>query len=221
MKKRTAFGIIILLVLIILFLLGRDYYAHHHTPKGGQAQTNVSQEATGQGSQNSSDTQTDTQNQTVQNEQQTADAGTEQAKETALAHAGLTSENVTFIKAKKSKDDGKTEYEIEFVTADTKYDYEIDADTYKITDFESEPVEQVRRYETAQGIISPEAAKAAALAALNLQADSAVLVKIELDFDDGSYEYEAEYFADGVICSCEINAATGEVVKIERETVKG
>ncbi|MCD8239717.1 MAG: PepSY domain-containing protein [Clostridiales bacterium] len=216
MKKRTAFGIIILLVLIILFLLGRDYYAHHHIPKGGQAQTSTSQEAASQGSQNGSGTQTD------QNAQsQTANSGLEQAKETALAHAGLTSEGVTFIKAKKSKDDGKTEYEIEFVTADTKYDYEIDADTYNITDVEFEPVEQTGRYETAQGIISPEDAKSAALTALNLQAENAVLVKIELDFDDGSYEYDVEYFDGGVVCSCEINAANGEVVKIERETVKG
>ncbi|MCD7855749.1 MAG: PepSY domain-containing protein [Clostridiales bacterium] len=215
MKKRTAFGIIILLVLIILFLLGRDYYAHHHTPKGGQAQTNTSQEAASQGSQSGSDAQAD------QNKQQTADSGTEQAKEAALAHTGLSAEDVTFIKAKKSKDDGKTEYEIEFVTADTKYDYEIDADTYSITDVEFEPVEQVGRYETAQGIISPEEAKSAALTALNLQKDSAVLIKIELDFDDGGYEYDVEYFDGGVVCSCEIAAETGEVVKIERETVKG
>lgn len=54
--------------------------------------------------------------------------GVEEAKEAALKHAGLTAAEVTFIKEELDYDDGRTEYDIEFVTSTTKYEYEISAD---------------------------------------------------------------------------------------------
>ena len=64
----------------------------------------------------------------------------EAAKQTALAHAGLTASQVQFVKAQTDRDDGRLIYEIEFVVKSgnvwKEYDYEIDASTGRILDFD-------------------------------------------------------------------------------------
>ena len=58
----------------------------------------------------------------------------DQAKSAALKHAGLSASNVTFTKAKL--DDGK--YEIEFIKGSTEYEYEIDAATGSVLEYDVE-----------------------------------------------------------------------------------
>ena len=58
----------------------------------------------------------------------------DQAKSAALKHAGLSASNVTFTKAKL--DDGK--YEIEFVSGSAEYEYEIDAATGSVLEYDVE-----------------------------------------------------------------------------------
>ncbi len=58
---------------------------------------------------------------------ETASITLEEAKEAALKDAGLSGEDVTFTKTKKDKEGGIEIYEIEFVTEDTEYEYEIRA----------------------------------------------------------------------------------------------
>lgn len=58
----------------------------------------------------------------------------EQAIESALAHAGLTEEQVTRLHAKKDRDDGVWVYEIEFRNGRTEYEYEIRVSDGKIID---------------------------------------------------------------------------------------
>ena len=64
----------------------------------------------------------------------------ETAKKTALEHAGLTASQVQFVKAQTDRDDGRLIYEIEFVVKSgnvwKEYDYEIDASTGRILDFD-------------------------------------------------------------------------------------
>ena len=67
--------------------------------------------------------------------------GVASAKSIALNHAGLNSYNVTFTKAKLTTDDGIRVYDVEFRTASTEYDYEINAKTGKIIEFSSEPID--------------------------------------------------------------------------------
>ena len=65
----------------------------------------------------------------------------DKAKEIALADAGLKSEDVTFRRIEKDRDNGKIIYEIEFHTKDMmEYDYEIDAETGTVIGWESESV---------------------------------------------------------------------------------
>ncbi len=62
----------------------------------------------------------------------------EKAKEIALKHAGLSADQVTFEKVELEHDDGRAEYEIEFYTDHTEYDYEIDASNGNILSAEAE-----------------------------------------------------------------------------------
>lgn len=58
--------------------------------------------------------------------------GIDKAKSLALSSAGIKSANATFRKAKLEKDDGVWKYEIEFVSGNMEYDYEIEAVSGKI-----------------------------------------------------------------------------------------
>lgn len=60
----------------------------------------------------------------------------EKGKAIALKHAGLQASQVQFTKAKLEKDDGRQIYDIEFRAGYAEYDYEIDAKTGKILDFD-------------------------------------------------------------------------------------
>ena len=53
--------------------------------------------------------------------------GVDRAKSIALGHAGVSASSVSFSKAKLDDDDGRGVYEIEFYVGNTEYDYEIDA----------------------------------------------------------------------------------------------
>ena len=68
--------------------------------------------------------------------------GTASAKSIALNHAGLSNYNVTFTKTKLTTEDGIKVYDVEFRTADTEYEYEINAKTGRIIEFSSEPVDE-------------------------------------------------------------------------------
>lgn len=56
----------------------------------------------------------------------------EEARDIALKHAGLSVNDVTRLKAEFDRDDGRTEYDVEFHHGGYEYDYEIDAVTGSI-----------------------------------------------------------------------------------------
>ena len=65
----------------------------------------------------------------------------DQAKKIALKDAGIPASSATFIKARLDRDDGRLEYEIEFVAGGNKYEYDIDAYSGRIRKSEVESVE--------------------------------------------------------------------------------
>ena len=62
--------------------------------------------------------------------------GVDRAKEIALNHARLNESDVQFAKAKLENDDGGVEYEIEFYSGRTEYDYTIDAISGNIIEYD-------------------------------------------------------------------------------------
>lgn len=71
-----------------------------------------------------------------------SDAGldAEAAKAAALAEARLTEDAVTFVKTSLDYDDGRRIYDIEFVSNDVEYSFEISADDGSIIEYSQESV---------------------------------------------------------------------------------
>ena len=82
-------------------------------------------------------------------------------------------------------------------------------------------VEATQMIQTASGQISVEDAKAAAFAHAGLQEKDVVLRKAALDMDDdrGILKYDVDFFAADKDFEYDIDAATGAVIKAEREAM--
>ena len=65
-----------------------------------------------------------------------SDIGEAKAKSAALAHAGLTEDQVSKLKAHREDDHDRLVYEVEFETTDTEYEYKIDGSTGAVLDYE-------------------------------------------------------------------------------------
>ena len=66
----------------------------------------------------------------------TSNIGIEKAKTIALNRAGLNASQVTFVKAQLDYDDGRWEYEIEFISGTWEYEFEIDAYSGAVRSYE-------------------------------------------------------------------------------------
>ena len=149
----------------------------------------------------------------------------EQAKQTALKHAGKTAAQVQFVKAQQDWENGKKVYEIEFIvssgTGYTEYDYEIDAATGKIVscDYDAENYTPPQNTNTnAKVKISEAAAKQTALSRVP-GATTANIYKFKLDFDDGRWEYEGEIRYGTMEYDFTIDAATGTIIEWDAESI--
>ena len=138
------------------------------------------------------------------------------AKAAALADAGLVESDVTFTKEKLDWDDGIAVYDIEFLTADTEYDYEIDAATGAVLDKSAE----LFRPNESQGqamdaSIGVESAKEIAAAHAGLSKEEVFFTKAELEH--GRSEYEIEFYHDRIEYEYTIDAATGAILEYKSE----
>ena len=140
------------------------------------------------------------------------------AKAAALADAGLAESDVTFTKEKLDWDDGIAVYDIEFLTADTEYDYEIDAATGAVLDKSAE----LFRPNESQGqamdaSIGVESAKEIAAAHAGLSKEEVFFTKAELELEHGRSEYEIEFYHDRIEYEYTIDAATGAILEYKSE----
>ncbi len=139
----------------------------------------------------------------------------EEAKAKALAHAGLTSDQVTFLKSELDFEDGVSVYEVEFFSADQKeYDYEMDAYTGEVIsyDYDAEHV-----MPSASGtMMTAEEAKELALAQVP-GAAAGNLFEFEADYEDGHTEYEGKIIYNGMEYEFEIDAYSGTFRSWEAE----
>ncbi len=139
------------------------------------------------------------------------------AKEIALAHAGVSPSDASFIRAELDRDDGVQVYEIEFTAGTTEYDYEVDAQTGAILKSSAEALEAAK---PPQGpVITADEAKEIALNHAGVSADSATFVKVELDTDDGVQIYDIEFTIDSAAYEYEVHGQTGAVIKSTRYTI--
>lgn len=135
----------------------------------------------------------------------------EEAKQIALDKAGLTADRVTFTKAHEDRDDGRPEWEVAFFADGMEYEFDIDAATGAITDFDTE----THTRDFAAQNLTEEEAKQIALAKVGLKAEDVRFKKVKLDNDDGRLEWEVEFLYGGLEYEFDIDAATAAIVGMD------
>ena len=141
------------------------------------------------------------------------------AKAIALQHAGLKEQDVKFINGYISYDDGRAEYEIEFHKGNKEYDYEIDALTGKILDYdhdiESFSISHAKPENSTY--ITKAKAKAIALQHAGLKEQDVKFINGYISYDDGRAEYEIEFHKGNVEYEYQIDAVTGTILEHEMD----
>ncbi|MDO5062140.1 MAG: PepSY domain-containing protein [Peptostreptococcaceae bacterium] len=140
----------------------------------------------------------------------------DKAKEIALNYAGVNASQVKFVKAKLEKDDGRLIYDIEFYAGNVEYDFEIDAKTGKILEFDKD-IENFVIPGNESSSITLEKAKQIALNYVGLSASQVTFTKAKLDKDDGRLTYEIKFYAGNTEYDFEIDAQTGRILDFDYE----
>ncbi|MEE0510323.1 MAG: PepSY domain-containing protein [Peptococcaceae bacterium] len=161
-----------------------------------------------------------------------------EAQNIALEDAGLTQNDVSFTKTKLDRDDGRSQYDIEFIASDdnTKYDYEIDAESGAILSVDRDTgrngnttanngqqnntTQQQQNTTTgpqAEGEITADEAKSIALQHAGLAEADVLYVNVEYDRDNIHNEWSVDFATQDTEYDYEINAADGSILKSEKE----
>ena len=161
-----------------------------------------------------------------------------EAQNIALEDAGLNQNDVSFTKTNLDRDDGRSQYDIEFIAyADnTKYDYEIDAESGAILSVDRETgrngnttsnssqqnntTQQQQNTTTgpqAAGEITAGEAKSIALQHAGLAEADVLYANVEYDRDNGHNEWSVDFATQDTEYDYEINAADGSILKSEKE----
>ena len=141
----------------------------------------------------------------------------EQAKQKALAHAGLQSSQVSFVRAHLDWENGRQVYDVEFYTEDRKeYDYEIDAYTGDVLSYDYDAEASLIGNTGSGKEITAAEAKSLALAQVPGATESDIW-EFSTDIDDGRLEYEGEILYDGSKYDFTIDGYSGTIREWEVE----
>ena len=155
--------------------------------------------------------------------------GEESARAAALQHAGLGEAEVTFIKSRLDYEGRRIVYEIEFYSGSTEYDYEVDAYTGDILEFDYDAEGHITESDkTVPGAslsggasyITPEEAKQVSLDRVGLTEEQVTYREVSFDFEDGAAVYQIEFVSDGKEYELEISAVSGEILEYSVESYR-
>ena len=150
-----------------------------------------------------------TQNNQVQNNQSQNKISLEQAREIALKHANLKENQVNFLKENLEVDDGVEIYNIEFSFENKEFDYDINAITGEIIEFD----EDTKNYDINTNYkITQSQAQEIALKDANLKADQVFFDKIDIDIKNNTPAYEIEFKHNNKEYDYKFDANTGEII---------
>ena len=216
--KKLSLAAIILTVSISLVGCTNSGVASDNNKNNTESTTQNSNESNVQNS-----SESNTQNNNVNN---IGEISLDKAKEIALSHAGLSSDQVTFVQANKDFDDGIQKYDIEFYCNGKEYDYEINASNGEIIQYDYDmeynyiPNNNTTNNQSnvnTTANISAERAKEIALSHAGLASNQVTFKRTELDFDNGIQKYEVEFYYNNREYSYEINANTGDILSYEQD----
>ena len=142
----------------------------------------------------------------------------DEAKEIALKHAGLTSDQVSFVEVESDVDNNIEKYNIEFYHGDKEYDYEINSANGEIIKYDYDMENNKNENNLSSVVnISEEQAKEIALKHAEVTSDKISFVKVEMDVGNGTQKYDIEFYYNNVEYSYEIDANTGDILSYERD----
>lgn len=192
------------------------------TTDASASQTGETTPSTATGNQNNTATTKPTAGQTTTTPAANGQITLEQAKETALKHAGLKADAVTFVKAEQDYENGKLVYEVEFVTNDggkvVEYDYEIDAATGSVVSYDYD----AENYVSAKGATTVSVDEATAKQTVLNKVPGATAANIyewKLDFDDGRWEYDGKIVYNLMEYDFTVDASSGAVTEWGVESI--
>lgn len=192
------------------------------TADASASQTGETTPSTATGNQNNTATTKPTAGQTTTTPAANGQITLEQAKETALKHAGLKADAVTFVKAEQDYENGKLVYEVEFVTNDggkvVEYDYEIDAATGSVVSYDYD----AENYVSAKGATTVSVDEATAKQTVLNKVPGATAANIyewKLDFDDGRWEYDGKIVYNLMEYDFTVDASSGAVTEWGVESI--
>lgn len=144
----------------------------------------------------------------------------DEALQIALKHAKLSESDISRLHIKLENDDGRLEYEVEFIHGNSEYDYDIDAESGKIISFDrdaehcSAPEASVP---ASSELIGEKAAENAAIKHAGVDPSKVYDVEVEYDYDDGEYKYEVEFKCGNIEYEYDIDAFTGKILRFEHD----
>lgn len=142
--------------------------------------------------------------------------GEEKAKSIAVEHAQVSLAGTAFQKVELDYEDGRVVYEVEFYSAGTEYEYEIDAADGTVLKYEMEQ-KRPANSSTSQGHIGEEEAKMKALTHAGLSSSDVQFIKTELDTHDGRSYYDVEFYSGNTEYDYEIDAYDGTILKFDAD----
>ncbi|MCD7773791.1 MAG: PepSY domain-containing protein [Ruminococcus sp.] len=142
----------------------------------------------------------------------TATITLDDAKKIALADEGISEDDATFTEAKLEFDDGMSVYSIDFYTADTEYEYEINASTGNIYSKSKEVFSTATETTDNSSSITLEKAKALVLEDAGLSESDVTFTKAAKDTDDGVAAYDIEFTTASKEYEYEIRVSDGKII---------
>lgn len=145
--------------------------------------------------------------------------GKDKALNIALAKAGLKKSQISGCEVEFECDDGIITYDIEFYCGSTEYEFEIDATTGNIIEYETDGdgYEGSHHKNSADNsgskYIGRSRAKEIALAKAGLTASQ--IHDYEIELDDGEYEIDFKY--QNMEYEVDIDAKSGKILKFDKE----
>ena len=148
--------------------------------------------------------------------------GTKKAKAIAFAHAGVDAAAVLSCKTEMDTEGGIMVYDVDFEAGRFEYEYEIDAATGKVLKAEKEIDDDAAASSEKPFVPTPEMigeskAKTTAFAHAGVSAADVTDYEFKVDTDDGKTVYELDFRVSSTKYEYEIDAATGKILKAEKE----
>jgi uncharacterized membrane protein YkoI len=142
-----------------------------------------------------------------------------EAKSIAFQHAGLSEKEISAVSVKQYEKRGMRLYDITFSGGGVKYNYEIDAISGEIVEYERRNIGKAIQGSNngSQGYIGFEKAKSIALAHANVPENELRKYEAELDRHGGRAVYEIEFDHNRTEYEYEIDAETGNIVRWKSE----